>query len=194
MRQRFADAVHAKCCQAESAESYAPLEKRVRLRAQTYPNSDATERQNAPPLRPRPPRDRVAQQGEECVAFPRPAKRQRRGIRRIDDARRPDRGVVTVAQRKVRDTPLAHRARVAEHARLAVRLQRRVRWIERADRGRRGGGAVVRGRTIRVDRGSWSSMKYGSSSTTNDGPSPRVRLVSPVTSTRILQIGGWVRK
>jgi len=63
MRRQFADTVHAKCCQAESAEFDAPIENEAptkercvvdipeRIRLQTDPNSDATE---APPYAPVP--------------------------------------------------------------------------------------------------------------------------------------------
>src|SRR5207245_2951019 len=96
-------------------------------------------------LRPHTPRDRVAQQHRERVALPGAPERERCRVRRIGRARRPDRRVVAVAESEVGDAALADRARVAEHTRLSVLLQRRVRRIQGADRGRSRGRTVVRG-------------------------------------------------
>src|SRR5207245_8994104 len=72
--------------------------------------------------------------------------RERRRVRRIGRARRPDRRVVAVAESEVGDPALADRARVAEHTRLSVLLWRRVRRIQGAERGRSRGRTVVRGK------------------------------------------------
>src|SRR2546426_9380348 len=91
------------------------------------------------------PGDGVAQQRGERVGLPRASKREGRRVRGVDGPGCPDRGVVAVAEREVRDAALAHLTGVAEHAGFAVGLQRRVRGVEGADGGRRGVTAVVRG-------------------------------------------------
>src|SRR5262245_53450855 len=102
-------------------------------------------RRQAPPLDLHAPRNRVAQQGRERVTLPRAPERERRRVRRIDRAPGPDRRIVAVAEREVCDAAGADRTRVAEDARLAVRLQRRVRRVQGADGRRRRARAVVRG-------------------------------------------------
>src|SRR5262249_13871757 len=104
------------------------------------------------------PGDRVAQERQERVALPRASERERRRVGRVRRAGRADRRIVAVAQREVGDRALAYLTRVADDARLAVGLQRGVGRVERADRRRRGAGAVVggqqdsrRGRVLELD-------------------------------------------
>src|SRR3984885_16320716 len=79
------------------------------------------------------PCDGVAQQCNECVAFPGAAKNARRGVRGIR-ASRADGRVVAMSECKICHATVADLPRITEHAGAAVGLQRSVRWVDRTDR------------------------------------------------------------
>src|SRR5262249_48001253 len=79
------------------------------------------------------PGDRVSQERRERVGFPGAAEGERRRVRGVDGSRRPDGGVVAVAEGEVGDGAFPHLTSVAERAGLAVGEERRVGPIEGAD-------------------------------------------------------------